>query len=84
MKSFTQPKTLTVYFLMKQMGLNLTAASISGAGPLSASMGFFATRDEAEMNRTMEYLKITSTTGSSTPQFHIYELDIPNPSYTGE
>ncbi len=84
MKSLSQPKTLTVYYLLKQMGLNLTTASIAATGVMSQSLGFFMSAEEAEMNRTMEILKNTITTGSSIPQFHIYELEIPNPAYVAQ
>jgi hypothetical protein len=70
------PKTLKVYQLIKQTGLNF---SYSGVGA-TLGVGFYATLQEAEHNRTLELLKDT-TSGNSKPQWHVFELEFPNPAY---
>lgn len=79
MEPIAPPKTLKVYQLIKQTGMNLTNTGTSG--PQSLGLGFYPTLQEAEHNRTMEVLK--DTTVGRKPVFHIFELEIPNPVYEG-
>ena len=76
MEPIAPPKSVKVYQLLKQNGTYLMNAGVSGS--LSWGIGFYATLQEAEHNRTMELLKNTDT---PKPQYHIFELDIPNPAY---
>jgi len=46
----------------------------------SIGTGFFLTREEAEHNRTLAIL--ADTTVGRKPQWHVFELDVPNPAYT--
>lgn len=78
MISLDQHKTLKVYFLMRQEGLQLGITNASESGPLSSSLGFFLSRDIAEMNRTAAYLSLPA---GSRAQFHVFPLTIPNPAY---
>lgn len=70
------PRTLKVYSLVKQSGLTFTYAGYSAHAALGN--GFFATRDEAEHHRTLEVLKDTASPRS---QFHVFEMEVPNPAY---
>ena len=76
MEPIAPPRTIKIYQLLKQNGTYLMSAGVSGS--LSWGLGFYATLQEAEHNRTMELLKNTDT---PKPQYHIFELDIPNPAY---
>jgi hypothetical protein len=76
MEPIQPPRTVKVYQLIKQNGNYLMNTGVSG--PLSWGIGFYASLQEAEHNRTMELLKNTDT---PKPQYHIFELDIPNPAY---
>ena len=78
MEPIAPPKTVKVYQLIKQSGAYLMNTGVSGQLSLSWGIGFYATLQEAEHNRTMELLKNTDT---PKPQYHIFELDIPNPAY---
>ena len=78
MEPIAPPKTIKVYQLIKQSGMNLSNTGTSG--PQSLGVGFYPTQQEAEHNRTMEVLKDTST-GTNKPKWHIWELDVPNPAY---
>lgn len=77
MEPIKAPKTLKVYQLIKQTGLNLSG---SGSGTTGLGVGFYATLQEAEHNRTLELLKDT-TSGNSKPKWHVFELELPNPAY---
>lgn len=69
--------TFKVYSLIKQTGLMLS--NVYGPGPnITFGAGFYATREEAEHLRTLELLKDTSTGFS---EYHVFELEIPNPAY---
>ena len=69
--------TFKVYAVLKQTGLNLTY--VYGAGSnVTFGAGFYGSREEAEQLRTLELLKDTATPKS---QYHVFELDIPNPTY---
>jgi hypothetical protein len=76
MEPIALPRTVKVYQLLKQSGTYLMSTGVSG--PISWGIGFYATLQEAEHNRTMELLKNTDT---PKPLYHIFELDIPNPAY---
>jgi phosphoribosylaminoimidazole (AIR) synthetase len=76
MESIAQPKITKVYQLIKQSGTHLTSAG--SLGSMNWGTGFYITLAEAEHSRTMEMLKNTDPV---KPQFHIFELDIPNPAY---
>jgi len=79
MESIKPPKTFKVYTLVKQTGASFTYTSGSASSsPLG--LGFFVTLQEAEHTRTIEVLKDTAT-GLTKPQFHIFELEVPNPVY---
>lgn len=69
--------TFKVYAVLKQTGLNLTY--VYGAGSnVTFGPGFYGTREEAEQLRTLELLKSTDTAHS---EYHVFELEIPNPVY---
>lgn len=70
--------TFKVYALIKQTGLNLTYA-YSSSSNITFGPGFYATREEADQQRTLELLKATESTGFSA--YHVFELEIPNPAY---
>ncbi len=78
MEPINPPKTFKVYTLIKQSGLNLSYTASSTLG-MSLGLGFFWTQTEAEHHRTMELLKDTTMPKS---QYHVFELDIPNPAYS--
>jgi hypothetical protein len=78
MQPLLQNKTLKVYYLLRQDGLSLGAAAISEPGPLSGSLGFFISREAAEMSRTHQLLLLPA---GSKAQFHIFPLTLPNPAY---
>lgn len=77
MEPIKPPKTIKIYQLIRQTGLNF---AVSGTGTTGLGVGFYSTLQEAEQTRTMELLKDT-TTGINKPKWHIWELDIPNPAY---
>lgn len=79
MEPIRPPKTLKVYQLIRQNGLTFSPTGTSSAASLG--IGFYSTLQEAEHNRTMEILKDT-TVGPVKPQFHVFELEFPNPVYT--
>ena len=76
MEPIAPPKTVKVYQLIKQTGAYLT--NTGAASTLTWGVGFYSSLTEAEHNRTMELLKNTDTV---KPQYHIFELDLPNPAY---
>ena len=78
MEPLKPPKTFKVYSLIKQTGLLLNNVYASGTAHIQYGPGFYATRDEAELSRTLELLKDTATPKS---RYHVFELDIPNPAY---
>jgi hypothetical protein len=51
---------------------------VAGTGATQFGPGFYASRDEAEHSRTLELLKDTATPRSN---YHVFELEIPNPAY---
>ena len=79
MEALTQPKILKVYILLKQNGM---AFSTAGAGAaMGAGPGFYLSREEAEYNRTIAVLGDNSAQSLSRSQFHIFELEVPNPAH---
>lgn len=77
MEPIKPPKIMKVYTLIKQSGLTLTYVGFSTAS-VSVGTGFFLTQTEAELHRTIELLKDTT---SPRPLYHVFELEIPNPAY---
>ena len=69
--------TFKVYAVLKQTGLNLTYVYGVGSN-VTFGPGFYGTREEAEQLRTLELLKSTDTAHS---EYHVFELEIPNPVY---
>lgn len=78
MEPIKPPKTLKVYTLIRQTGLNLSYTG-STVGGINLGFGFFMSQTDAEHHRTMELLKDTTTPRSL---YHVFELDIPNPAYS--
>lgn len=79
MEPIKAPKTLRVYQLIKQSGMNFT---YTGSGTSGMGIGFYASLQEAEHNRTLEVLK--DTTVGVKPHFHVFEIQVPNPAYEEE
>jgi hypothetical protein len=75
MKPEFPPETLTIYQLVRRNAESLYFTS-AGTSPTqnSLGLGFYATRQEAEYNRTLEVLKC-----KTSDEFYIFELEIPNP-----
>ena len=79
MEPLKPPKTVKVYQLLRRSGLqHSTVAPSIVVNGLSLGPGFFLTQHDAEMHRTMEILKLTSTDNA---EFFIFELELPNPVY---
>lgn len=78
MEPLNPPKTFKVYTLIKQTGLLMNYVYVAGTSHAQFGPGFYATRDEAEHHRTIELLK---DTGAPRSQYHVFELEIPNPAY---
>ena len=78
MEPIKPPKTIKIYQLTRQTGMNFSVTGSSSSAGLG--LGFYPTLQEAEHNRTLELLKDTST-GINKARWHIWELDIPNPAY---
>jgi len=68
---------IKVYMLLKQDGLYLYPAGFDANNNMGS--GFFPTQNVAELMRTKELL---AQKPDSTTQYHIFELEIPNPAYT--
>ena len=77
MEPISPPKTMRVFQLVRQTGLNFT--TVGGSSGVSLGLGFYSTLQEAEHNRTLEVLKDTTT--GTKPRFHVFELEVPNPAY---
>jgi hypothetical protein len=77
MKPIPPDPYLQVYMLLRQDGLYFMPT-----GPVSTTMpsstGFYASKKEAEMARTHQVL---SNKDTNNYQYHIFELEIPNPAY---
>ena len=77
MQPIPPPKTLKIYMLLKQTGLNFSTYTSAG-NVLQLGPGFFTTQEEAEHNRT---LAVLADTGTVKQQFHVFELEVPNPLF---
>ena len=77
MEPLKSPKTFKVYALIKQSGLNLTYVYGAGSSVVYGA-GFYQSLQEAEQYRTLEIL---SDTADPRPNYHVFELEIPNPAY---
>ena len=75
MEPIKAPKTIRVFQLIRQTGLSFNYVG-GGSGVLG--LGFYATLQEAEHNRTLEVLKDQDSAYNS---YHIFELELPNPVY---
>lgn len=78
MEPIRAPKTLKIYSLVKQNGMSFGSPSSSSSGATNIGLGYFTTLQEAEHHRTLEVLKVSS---GGKEQFHIFELEVPNPAY---
>jgi hypothetical protein len=78
MEPLKAPPTLKVYTVIKQSGLTMSYVYVSAQSSINYGPGFYGTRHEAEQARTFELLKDTT---SPKPQYHVFELDVPNPVY---
>ena len=77
MEPLKPPKTFKVYALIKQTGLNLSYVYGAGSSVVYGA-GFYQSLQEAEQYRTLEIL---SDTADPRPNYHVFELEIPNPAY---
>jgi hypothetical protein len=77
MESLKPPKTFKVYALIKQSGLSLSYVYGAGSSVVYGA-GFYQSQQEAEQYRTLEILRDTD---SSRGDYHVFELEIPNPAY---
>ena len=78
MEPLKAPPTYKVYTVIKQSGMNMTYVYVSMPSTLNYGPGFYGTRHEAEQARTFEVLKDQT---SPKPQYHVFELEVPNPAY---
>lgn len=69
--------TFKVYAVIKQTGLQMSYVYGSGSS-VTFGAGFYGSREEAEQLRTLELLKNTDSWSS---EYHVFELEIPNPAY---
>ncbi len=76
MEPIKAPKTIRVFQLIRQTGLSFNYVG-GGSGVLG--LGFYATLQEAEHNRTLEVIRDVST--GTKPKIHVFELEVPNPAY---
>jgi hypothetical protein len=67
---------IKVYMLVKQDGLYMYPTGFDANNNMGT--GFFPTQNHAELMRTKELL---AQTPDSTVQYHIFELELPNPAY---
>jgi hypothetical protein len=77
-KSLDAPEFLTYYLLVSQSSTSLYFSPTSGTSTSTSGTGFFSTRDDAEKARTTALLA-----DKNNSQFHIFELDFPNPAFKG-
>jgi hypothetical protein len=73
MEGIPIPKTLTIYTLVRQVGMCFSYTGYSSNNNLG--VGFFLNEKDAEYQRTVEILK------GEGSQFHIFPLTVPNPAY---
>ena len=78
MEALKPPKTFNVYTVIKQTGLTMSYVYVSNPTAMNFGPGFYGTRHEAEQARTFELLKDVT---EPKPQYHVFELEIPNPAY---
>ena len=79
MKSLDPPEFLHFWVLFSQSSTSLyfsTTGTAMTSGAPSYGTGFYASLDEAEKARTFSILN--DKTGN---QYHIFELEFPNPAY---
>ena len=76
MKPLAPEPYIQVYMLLRQHGLYLSTAGYAN-NTLPGSLGFYPSRNEAEIARTHELL----TNKDNNYQYHIFELELPNPAY---
>lgn len=76
MRPLTVEPFLKVYMLLKQDGTYLYPCGFDQNAGLGT--GFFPTQSTAELFRTKELLALKP---DAITQFHIYEIEIPNPAY---
>ena len=71
--------TFKVYAVIKQTGLLMSYVYGNGSSSsVTFGPGFYGSREEAEQLRTLELLK---STDSGSSEYHVFELEIPNPAY---
>ena len=68
---------LKVYMLIRQEGTYLYPTGFDTNNHMGGT-GFFPSQNVAELMRTKELL---GQKPDSTAQYHIFELDLPNPAY---
>ncbi len=78
MEPLKAPPTFKVYTVIKQAGLTMSYVYVTSTNSINYGTGFYGTRHEAEQARTFELLKDTTI---PKPQYHVFELEIPNPAY---
>jgi hypothetical protein len=78
MEPIKAPKTLKLYQLIRQTGMSFINGGLSSSQ--GHGIGFYSTLQEAEHNRTMELLKDT-TSIHTKPKWHVFEIEVPNPTY---
>lgn len=79
MKSLDAPEHLIFYVLISQSSTSLYFNPTgTGQSGVSYGTGFYGSRDDAEKARTLAVLG-----DKNTPpyQYHIFELQFPNPAY---
>ena len=69
------PKTFKIYTVLKQFGLNFTIVGGAINPQPYLGHGFYASREEAEYQRTIEILK-----DDKNSKFYVYELEVDNPA----
>ena len=67
---------IKVYMLLRQQGLYFAPTGYSSTS-IPGSSGFYSSKNEAEIARTHELL----SNKDQGYQYHIFELDLPNPAY---
>ena len=78
MEPLKPPPTYKVYTVIKQSGMAMSYVYVSQTNTINYGSGFYGTRHEAEQARTFELLKDQTT---PKPQYHVFELEVPNPAY---
>lgn len=80
MEPLKPPPTFKIYTVIKQTGLTMGYVYSSGvsSGSINFGAGFYGSRDDAEKVRTYELLRDTT---DPKPQYHVFEMEMPNPAY---